>query len=293
MRRRLRWLGIALLLLAAACAPSDANTPFPTLTLIPPTLTYTPSPAPPTATQAPLPAPEEVLMTTPSSVLVPLDAELPLKLSLDELARVLEVDRDSIQLLELDSVTWDDEELGCSDTEPTPARTPRVTTTPQPGISGFRIALEHEGERYEFHTDGVTRVLLCQDGLTDFGVSSMLMEIDPVAAELAALAQRQVAAELDLSVRRVQIVDVRLFAWEDTSLGCPLPDQTYEAVESRGYRIVVNAGGEDYLFHTDFDRLIACDPANERLPDDGAAEATAEAASEATAEVTAEATAAN
>lgn len=287
MRRPLRWLGIATLLLAAACSPTQTSTPFPTLTLIPPTLTYTPSPAPPTATQAPLPAPDEVLATAPSSVLVPLDAELPLKLSLDELARVLEVNRDMIQLIELDSVTWDDEDLGCAAPEPTPARTPtRATATPRPGVSGFRIVLEHDDERYEFHTDGATRVLLCEGGLLDFGVSSMLMEIDPVAAELAALAQRQVAGELDLPARRVQIVDVRLFAWDDTSLGCPLPDQSYEPVESRGYRIVVSAGGEEYLFHTDFDRLIACDPANERLPAEDAAEVTAEATAEMTVEPT-------
>lgn len=89
---------------------------------------------------------------------------------------------------------------------------------------------------------------------------------DPVAAELAALAQRRVAQDLNLPTRRVQIVDVTAFAWVDTSLGCPLPGETYSPGEVDGYRIVLSAGEQEYIFHTDFDRVIPCDPANEQLP---------------------------
>jgi len=89
---------------------------------------------------------------------------------------------------------------------------------------------------------------------------------DPVAAELAALAQRRVAQDLNLPTRRVQIVDVTAFAWVDTSLGCPTPGETYSPGEVDGYRIVLSAGEQEYIFHTDFDRVIPCDPANEQLP---------------------------
>lgn len=89
---------------------------------------------------------------------------------------------------------------------------------------------------------------------------------DPVAGELAALAQRRVAQDLNLPSRRVQIIEVTAFVWLDTSLGCPEPDQTYAVGDIDGYRIVLEVGDVQYIFHTDFDRVIPCDPANEKLP---------------------------
>ena len=91
-------------------------------------------------------------------------------------------------------------------------------------------------------------------------------ESDLVAAELVGLAQRRVAETLNIPVRRVEVVEVQLYTWLETSLGCPLPDTTYPAQEVDGYRIVLSANDEQYIFHTDFDRVVACDPANEKLP---------------------------
>jgi hypothetical protein len=93
-----------------------------------------------------------------------------------------------------------------------------------------------------------------------------LLDIDPVAADLAALAQRLLAEQLDLPVRRVRIVDVQAVVWLDSSLGCPQPDQMYSQVLIPGYRIVVEAAGEQVIFHTDFDRALPCSPEDERLP---------------------------
>ncbi len=89
---------------------------------------------------------------------------------------------------------------------------------------------------------------------------------DPVAGELVALAQRRVAEELNLPVRRVEVVEVQSVTWLETSLGCPTQDVTYPEQEVDGYRIVLSANDEQYIFHTDFDRVVACDAANENLP---------------------------
>ena len=111
-----------------------------------------------------------------------------------------------------------------------------------------------------------------------------LIDIDPIAAELVAIAQRDVAEELDLPTRRVQLIDIEGFVWEDSSLGCPLPNQDYAPIESFGYRIVVSAGNEEYIYHTDFDRVLPCDPDNEQLPVEGTPDATAEMTPEASEE---------
>lgn len=93
-----------------------------------------------------------------------------------------------------------------------------------------------------------------------------LLDIDPVAAELAALAQRLLAEQLDLPVRRVRLVDAQAVVWPDTSLGCPQPDQMYAQMLVNGYRIVVEAAGEQVIFHTDFDRALRCPAEDEVLP---------------------------
>jgi hypothetical protein len=94
-----------------------------------------------------------------------------------------------------------------------------------------------------------------------------VLNVDPVAAELASLAQRRVAEDLGLPVRRVRIVEVESFTWTDTSLGCPIPGENYTAIAVEGYRIALTAGENDYIFHTDFDRALPCDAANEQLPE--------------------------
>jgi hypothetical protein len=93
-----------------------------------------------------------------------------------------------------------------------------------------------------------------------------LLEVDPVASELATLAQRRIAEELGLPTRRVRILEVVSYVWPDTSLGCPIPGETYTQQTVDGYRIVLAAGDNEYIFHTDFDRAVPCDPANEQLP---------------------------
>ena len=93
------------------------------------------------------------------------------------------------------------------------------------------------------------------------------LAIDPVASELAMLAQRRIAQNLGLPVRRVRVVEVTPYVWTDTSLGCPIPGESYTALNVDGYRIVLSAGDQEYIFHTDFDRPLPCDAANEQLPE--------------------------
>ena len=92
-------------------------------------------------------------------------------------------------------------------------------------------------------------------------------ELDPVAAELVRLAQRRLGEELDLPTRRLRVVEVRPLQWPDSSLGCPLPGQPYTPIRIDGYRIVLGVGDSEYIFHSDFDRVIPCETENEQLPE--------------------------
>lgn len=99
------------------------------------------------------------------------------------------------------------------------------------------------------------------------GSSTDLTTVDPVAAELVALAQSYVAEQNDLSVRRVRVVDVQQYVWQDTSLGCPSAGVVYAPALVDGYRIVLTTGEQFHVFHTDFDRIVPCAPENEVLPE--------------------------
>lgn len=125
-------------------------------------------------------------------------------------------------------------------------------------------------------------------GASDDLTGEALIADDPVAAELVGIAQRLVSEQTDLPTRRIFLADVRAAVWTDSTLNCPQPNSEVVLVQSDGYRIVMQAGDQEFLFHTDFDRVIACDPANEQLPE-GFVLPTEEPTAEATPEPTEEA----
>ena len=252
-----RWM-LALALSLAACAPSA--TPIPTQAPIPVPPTATPVPPPPTSTPLALPGPNDLAgaTSTPGSLLIPASV-LPLfSQALRDLADSLHLRQDQIQLIRLESATWTTVDLGCG--EDIQALAGGQT------IDGYRLVFQAADATYEYHTDSQSRVVRCQQAGAFGSTSSSLLDTDPIAASLVALAQRRIADQLDLPARRVQLVDVTPVTWTDNSLGCPQRGQTYTQVQTDGYRIVVAAGDTEYIFHTDFDRLMLCSAGDERLP---------------------------
>jgi hypothetical protein len=74
--------------------------------------------------------------------------------------------------------------------------------------------------------------------------------IDPIAIQdtVAAkddLSQRTGIPKSDIKVQAVEAVE-----WPDSSLGCPRPGMMYAQVITPGYRIVLEAGGKTYEYHS-------------------------------------------
>jgi hypothetical protein len=61
-----------------------------------------------------------------------------------------------VQLVSVEPVTWDDTSLGCP--EPDMAYAQVI-------VEGWLVTLEAEGKVYTYHTDGMARFVLCEDGL--------------------------------------------------------------------------------------------------------------------------------
>ena len=153
---KIRWISRVILvsLLWAACAPIPGdNAPSST----PPNAEMTesspqPAGADPTSISSPLPDTPDAEPSILSTGTPPPAAQEMLRLSVEALSRMLNINTDQISVVEAVPVIWPDASLGC----PKPAIDYIRVETP-----GYRIVLESSGQLYNYHTDETRRVVLC------------------------------------------------------------------------------------------------------------------------------------
>ncbi len=80
--------------------------------------------------------------------------------------------------------------------------------------------------------------------------ASPLEPSDP-AGEAVKAAKSYLVEELDLSPNLISVAKVEAVNWSDASLGCAEPGKAYAQVVTPGYRILLEAEGEQYEVHTD------------------------------------------
>lgn len=243
------WL--LLLLLLVACAPQRVDTPVPTQTLIPPTVTPTNTPTIPTITPQDLPAPQDFSLTPSPTPLQPLidtdtrvDSDM-IRTTRQDLADNTGVAIDLIQLVEVTPRIYYSVEC------PTGRQ-----VVPTPLSSGYEIVWIVENQSHQYLTWDDTEFVWCE---IDRLRGEYLTAIDPIAAELSALAVRRVRQQTGVDDEDVVLEDVYPVQWQDTSVGCPQDGQTYASAQLDGYRIVISDGETSYLFHTDSVQLIPCE----------------------------------
>ena len=74
------------------------------------------------------------------------------------------------------------------------------------------------------------------------------------------LAATDLAGQLGIAVDAITVRSVERVEWNDASLGCSRPGQMYAQVITPGYRIVLEAAGQSYEYHTGGGRVIRCKP---------------------------------
>src|SRR5215213_8608866 len=75
--------------------------------------------------------------------------------------------------------------------------------------------------------------------------------IPPGAEPLVRLAVADAARRAGLDPSAVSVLQVEAREWPDASLGCPKPNELYAQVITPGYEIVLEAGGQQFGYHTD------------------------------------------
>lgn len=254
----MKFLGwLVLLVFLSACTSTLEQTSVPTQTLIPATATPTATPILPTNTPQDLPAPQDLLHTPTSIPLAPIlqsnvtyPTELVESLRAD-IARELSVSLDSVQFGQIIARVYTASNHDC----PT-SRTP----LPEVGDRGYRITLLNGSRTYSYFTWNEDEFVWCDEGdISD----ALLVGVDPVAAELTALARRRVQQAENAALDDLSLVSASAVRWKDSSLGCPQADQNYAETEIDGYRLVISDGENEYIFHSDSVRIIPCDAEDE------------------------------
>jgi len=73
---------------------------------------------------------------------------------------------------------------------------------------------------------------------------------------MAAKAVADLAQRLSIGQGEIKVVDVKEVTWPDTSLGSPEPGMFYAQVLTPGYKIILQAKGQEYEYHTDRTRIV-------------------------------------
>ncbi|MGB9724230.1 MAG: hypothetical protein ACP5OO_11615 [Chloroflexia bacterium] len=184
------------------------------------------------AVGAPTPSLPPGGLPTPTPAWPP-EAQALLERAVADLAGRVGASPGQVEVVRVEQVAWPDSCLGCA---------PKGQACATVVVPGFRFVLRAGGQEYEYRSDEKEQVMLCPTETTigDWGPAQPLVEA--VVADLA--------GRLNLPPEQIRVVQVEERMWPDSSLGCPRPGEMYLQVITPGYRILLEAGGRQYDYHT-------------------------------------------
>jgi hypothetical protein len=76
------------------------------------------------------------------------------------------------------------------------------------------------------------------------------------AEQVVQMAREHLAGKLEMAALEIKLASLEAVEWRNTSLGCPQPGMMYAQVIVPGYRVMLEAGGQRYEYHTDRGRSV-------------------------------------
>ena len=171
--------------------------------------------------------------------------------AIQALADYLDLPVTAVSVDSVRAVDWRDSSIGC----PQPGEAYMQVITP-----GHKITLRVDGDVYVVHEANGNAFVCVKRKLSASEVTSQL---DIEWAPQAQIARKDLAKQLGVDESQVSIVSARAETWTDSSLGCADPGKKNDEIRSQGYVLVLRHGNENYTYHTDLDRLIACPASSE------------------------------
>jgi hypothetical protein len=90
--------------------------------------------------------------------------------------------------------------------------------------------------------------------------AGMGVAIPPAAEAAVAAAKANLADSLSVAGEEILVTSIEAVEWSDSSLGCPRPGMMYLQVITPGFRVILQAQGQAYEYHTDQRRnAVPCD----------------------------------
>lgn len=74
--------------------------------------------------------------------------------------------------------------------------------------------------------------------------------------KLIQLAMEELAQRLSIPIHQISLAEIEEAEWSDSSLDCPQPGMSYLQVITPGYRILLEADGNLYEYHSNKDSYI-------------------------------------
>ena len=161
-------------------------------------------------------------------------------------AAVAGIDPEAIALVEATAVTWRDGSLGCPE--------PDVMYT-QGLVRGYRIVLEVEGARVDYHGAVGAQPFRCDTpgaaGTLDPDASAPApaAPLPPDLARAVEAAIADAATAAGVAADEVVLVEAAEVVWSDGAIGCAEPDMMYTQALVEGHRIVLAVAGERVRYH--------------------------------------------
>lgn len=176
-------------------------------------------------------ATEGPIIEEPTPTHIPVDLTPAQRAAITALSEQLNLSVDKITLVSTEAVTWPDGCLGI-------VRMGVMCT--QAEVPGFKIILEANGQKYEFHTN--------QDGSI-----VMLAEGAQGSAAVEQMVIKQLAANLGLQENDISVVSSTEIEFDDACLGVAMEGVVCAQVVTPGHIIVLEANGVQYEYHTNAD----------------------------------------
>ena len=230
---------MGLLLLVACTSNADAPPPpAPTVTLIPITSTVTITPTIAVASTSSAFNPDDLPTYTPV-----VDEFLPpsANIALDAVFAQQPIGH----LVNLRRIRWrnedtDDKMLNCDI---------RYHVNLPSALDGYRMVIQAGDDIIVYLADDNGNAVQCDE--EPLSIEGRPLVFDPTTQDLVDLAKNDLIRRLQVNEAFVIWRDIVAVTWADSSLGCPVPNATYESIDINGYWLNFMVDNVQYTYHSD------------------------------------------
>jgi hypothetical protein len=107
------------------------------------------------------------------------------------------------------------------------------------------------GDRFIFFTIHDPTTMDTRQDIVQSMRFTPVIDEDAAAQQIGLVVRQLLMQQLQLNFDQVEVISVEAVEWRDSCLGAGMAHESCALVTTPGYRVVLNAAGEEYVYHTD------------------------------------------